>query len=141
MREQNELADGLAEVVAVNEAVKMDDEELADLVTRLKQEQETDFQAGEDGAAAVGAKWAKRASLADLRKIVGPDDIDILDWDGRMSDDDFLALLDNYGAWGSRELEEECKQNRRDRDSYLAGFREGFEEGVLDIWNQVSGQL
>ena len=117
----------------VNETAlsKIGDKEMQNVVKRLKQEQEQDYQIGYKVGTKDGTKWAKDdASLKQLRRVAEEE----IDSDGLVD-----LLADN---WFERDyVQDQARMHEADFESFLEGYTKGFIEGASSVWDGVKGQL
>jgi hypothetical protein len=112
----------------------MKEGEMENVIRRLKEQEDADFQAGKKKAFGVGVTWAKgEASLRVLRILFEPEE------DAEGPDDD--AFFELIGSDYRADAEGEAERGEHDLDSYLAGWREGFEAGADSIWQQVRSKI
>jgi len=112
--------------VAKQKALEFKGDEMEKLIVRLKQNRNESHQAGKEGSFEMGVEWAKEiATLANFRRLCETDE--------EIEPEDLIAITEV-------DVEQWIGEND-DRPAYLAGWRDGFLDGVRSVWAKVKNKI
>ncbi|MCR4412807.1 MAG: hypothetical protein NUV77_10325 [Thermoguttaceae bacterium] len=126
--------DAFQREVRTQQMLQVSQNELENVVNRLRREFDEHFQAGKEAGLGCGTAWAKdEAYLRQFRELCDPPE-----GADPLEENDFFRIVGEcYEAF----VDDQCKESGLDRPAYVAGYIEGFIEGARAIWVQVRDKL